>query len=404
MFLQSLLERNPAFVSAAVDLHQRGLIPANSCVLDLDTIESNTSSLCETANGLGLTVYAMTKQLGRAPGAITAMDKGGVDGFVAVDMACARPISRCGHKVGHLGHLVQIPKAEAAEAAAFEPEYWTVFSANKASQAAAAAASCGRSQRLLVRVFDDGDEFYNGHEGGVPLHGLRDMIDHIASLDGATFAGLTTFPALLFDAEREAARLTPNVETLARAAEIARSHRACGPDLQINAPGTTSTEVLAMLADAGATQVEPGHGLTGTTPLHAVKELPERPAVLYLSEVAHVHQGVPFCFGGGLYIDPVFGDYEVRALVTDDPGAVSSGVPNTTVDMPAAEAIDYYAKMRPDSGGSASEGATVVFGFRVQAFVTRAFVVGVSGVSAGEPEVAGVWNGFGDPVTLLEGS
>ena len=402
MFLESLLRRNPRFVQAAVDLHQRGLIPANSCVLDLDAIEANTAVLCEAADKLGLTVYAMTKQVGRAPGALAAMSAGGADGFVAVDMACARPIARCGHKVGHLGHLVQVPRAEAAEAARLQPDYWTVFSANKASEAAAAAVNCGRSQRLLVRVFDDGDEFYNGHEGGVHVSRLREMIDHIASLDGAEFAGLTTFPALLFEAETRSARLTPNADTLARAVEIANTHPACGPSLQVNAPGTTSTTVLGMLAEAGATQVEPGHGLTGTTPLHAVRELPEQPAVLYLSEVAHVHQGVPFCFGGGLYIDPVFGDYAVRAVVAGDAGEVESA--NATVDMPAAEAIDYYAKLHLDADRSVSEGATVVFGFRVQAFVTRAFVVGVSGISSGEVRVTGIWNAFGDAATQPEGS
>ena len=108
------------------------------------------------------------------------------------------------------------------------------------------------------------------------------MIDRIAGLAGAEFAGLTTFPALLFDAASGGARITPNVETLARAAEIARRHPTCPQTLEINAPGTTSTEVLGLLAESGATQVEPGHGLTGTTPLHAVQDLPEQPAVLYL--------------------------------------------------------------------------------------------------------------------------
>ena len=92
MFLRSLLGRNPQFVQAAVELHQAGQIPANSCVLDLDAIEANTAGLCRQAHRLGLTVYAMTKQIGRAPGALAAMTSGGVDGFVAVDMACARPI------------------------------------------------------------------------------------------------------------------------------------------------------------------------------------------------------------------------------------------------------------------------------------------------------------------------
>ena len=91
MFLQSLLRRNPQFVEAAVELHQAGRIPANSCVLDLDAIEANTTGLCRQARGLGLVVYAMTKQIGRASGALAAITAGGVDGYVAVDMACARP-------------------------------------------------------------------------------------------------------------------------------------------------------------------------------------------------------------------------------------------------------------------------------------------------------------------------
>ena len=398
MFLRPLLRRNRQFVEAAVEFHQAGRIPANSCVLDLDAIEANTDGLCRQAHRLGLAVYAMTKQIGRAPGALAAMTAGGVDGYVAVDMACARPIARHGHNLGHLGHLVQVPRAEAGEAAGLEPDYWTVFSENKAEEAAAAAQRLGRSQRVLVRVFAEGDTFYPGHEGGVALDDLPAMIDCIAGLGGAEFAGLTTFPALLFDSASGGARLTPNAETLARATEIARDHPACPQTLEINAPGTTSTEVLGMLAEAGATQVEPGHGLTGTTPLHGVQDLPEQPAVLYLSEVAHIHQGVPLCFGGGLYIDPVFGDYQVRAVVAHDPSEVSTEpVP---VDMPAPAAIDYYARLHPGESRTVAEGATVVFGFRVQAFITRTFVVGLTGVSAGRAQVAGVWNGFGDEVPL----
>ena len=216
MFLQPLLRRNPQFVEAAVELHQAGRIPANSCVLDLDAIEVNTAGLCRQARRLGLTVYAMTKQIGRAPGALAAMTAGGVDGYVAVDMACARPIARHGHNLGHLGHLVQVPRAEAAEAAGLEPDYWTIFSPNKAEEAAAAAHRLGRTQRLLVRVFAEGDTFYPGHEGGVALDDLSAVIDRIAGLPGAEFAGLTTFPALLFDSASGGARLTPNAGTLAR--------------------------------------------------------------------------------------------------------------------------------------------------------------------------------------------
>ena len=398
MFLQSLLEKNPSFVEATVALHQAGAIPANSYAVDLDAVAANTAHLMGEAETLGLTVYAMTKQLGRAPGALDAITGAGVHGYVAVDMACARPIAANGHNLGHIGHLVQVAAAETDEAMAMEPDFWTVFSLNKAAEASAASARLGRVQNLLVRVFADEDEFYTGHEGGVPLEGLGDMINHIRGLPGIQFAGLTTFPALLYDSASGGARVTPNMATLARAVETARRHLG-GEDqdrLQINAPGTTSTAVLSQLAEAGATQVEPGHGLTGTTPLHAVGDLPEQPAVCYVSEIAHNHQGTPFCFGGGLYIDPVFGDYQATAIVAHDPSeATTKPMP---VDMPDPAAIDYYAKLRPESGRTVSEGDTVVFGFRIQAFVTRAFVVGVAGVRSGTPSVAGVWDALGNPV------
>ena len=402
MFLQSLLRKNPAFVEAVVALHQAGSIPTNSYAVDIDAIAANTSHLMGEARALGLTVYAMTKQLGRAPGVLDAMSGAGVDGYVAVDMDCARPISANGHNLGHIGHLVQVTAGETGEAVAMRPDYWTVFSPNKAAEASAAASRIGRVQDLLVRVFAPDDEFYPGHEGGIPLEDLPAMIAHIAGLPGARFAGLTTFPALLFNPATGRARITPNMTTLARASELAQQYLDEDQEiLQINAPGTTSTAVLAQLAEAGATQVEPGHGLTGTTPLHAVDDLPEQPAVCYISEIAHIHQGTPFCFGGGLYIDPVFGDYQTTAVVARDPGEVATKpIP---VDMPDPAAIDYYAKLNPESDRTVSEGDTVVFGFRIQAFVTRAFVAGVAGVRSGAPSVAGIWDVLGNPVNW-EGS
>ena len=109
---------------------------------------------------------------------------------------------------------------------------------------------------------------------------------------------------------------TPNLTTLAKAAEaLAKASR---KNIEINAPGTTSSTVLGALADAGATQCEPGNGLHGTTPLHAIEDLPELPAVCYLSEVSHQHADRAYCFGGGLYIDPVFPDYDVKAIITKD--------------------------------------------------------------------------------------
>ena len=57
------------------------------------------------------------------------------------------------------------------------------------------------------------------------------------------------------------------------------------------------------------------------------------------------------------------------------------------VEMPAPAAIDYYAMI--DAGGRVrpEPGDSVVFGFRAQAFVTRAYVAGVTGVRSGDPMV-----------------
>ncbi len=410
MFLKPLITKNPRFVEEAIAGHQAGEIAANSFVIDLDALAANTELFVAEARRRDLTVYAMTKQVGRGPAVLDVLTGAGVDGFVAVDMACARPIVHNGHNLGHLGHLGQVPRHETTEAAAMAPDYWTVFSRHKAADAAAAAQRLGRTQDILLRVFDEGDEFYAGHEGGVALADLDAAIDDIGRLEGASFAGVTTFPALLFDPATGGARTTPNLATLARAVEMAERRGAgdgrdgaggAGDRVQVNAPGTTSVTVLDLLAEAGATQVEPGHGLTGTTPLHASGDLPEQPAVLYLSEVSHIHQGTPLCFGGGLYVDPVFGPYDTMALVARDRGDIDTEpVP---VDMPDPAAIDYYARLHPGRGRTVGEGDTVVFGFRAQAFVTRATVTGLSGVTGDSPKVVGHWNGFGEPVRCTSG-
>ncbi len=389
MFLRPLLARNRALLEAAVTLHQAGAIPANACVLDLDAIETNARTMAAEAGRLGLSLFAMTKQIGRNPPAMDAIRRGGIDRFVAVDMVCARAITRAGHRLAHLGHLSQVPRHEAAEGAAMRPDFWTVFNEEKAGEAAAAAHAAGREQPLLARLWDGGDRFYDGHEGGFPAAGVTELADRIDALAGARFAGITTFPAMLFDAAAGAVRPTPNLTTLRRAAEaLAAAGRR---DIAINAPGTTSAAVMADLAAAGTTQIEPGHGLTGTTPLHAVRDdLPETPAVLYLSEVSHIHQGTAFAFGGGLYVDPVFADYPVSALVGPDPETALSQRVRATI--PAPSAIDYYGKLHPEPDQRVRPGDTVIYGFRQQAFFRRPFIVPVAGIASGRPEVRGIWS------------
>jgi predicted amino acid racemase len=392
MFLDVLRRRNPKLIEHAIALHQAGKIPANSYVIDLDAVEANARTIRAPADRLGIRVFAMTKQMSRSPSFCMAVGRGGITQAVAVDMEDARACRRAGLGIGHIGHLVQIPRAEAAAAAALGPDYWTIFNFEKAAEAADASKARDRVQDLLARIQTEGDTFYRGHEGGFNAEDVVKVADRLDGREGGRFAGITTFPALLFDAATRTIAPTPNLRTLEKAAEaLAKAGRR---GIAINAPGTTSSVVLQALAEAGATQVEPGHGLTGTTPLHAVEDLPELPAVIYLSEVSHCHCGDAYCFGGGLYIDPVFPDYEVKAMVAREPTIASSAL--RTVEIPVSAAIDYYGMINTATGPAAI-GDSVVFGFRPQAFVTRANVVGLSGIAA-TPVVETITDAYGRPV------
>ena len=55
--------------------------------------------------------------------------------------------------------------------------------------------------------------------------------------------------------------------------------------------------------------------------------------------------------------------------------------------------IDYYGMLTPPPGGRQIQpGDTVVFGFRIQAFVTRGYIVpNREGVRGGSPRALGIW-------------
>jgi predicted amino acid racemase len=393
MFLASLLRRNPAFLQAAVSLHRQGAVPANSYVLDLDTVTANAQLMSQEASRHSVQVFAMTKQVGRNPHFCAAVRQGGIEAAVAVDMADARAVRAGPLRLGHLGHLVQVPRHEAAEAAGLEPGYWTVFSRPKAAEAAAASRARSRIQDILLRLHAPGDTFYPGHEGGFAADEVLAAADYIDTLPGSRFAGITTFPALLFSELDGNVAPTHNLATLEHAAQRLAE---AGRNPEINAPGTTSSVLIGQLAAAGATQVEPGHGLTGTTPLHAVRaDLPELPAAAYVTEVSHGHGGRAYCFGGGLYIDPVFADYQVRALIAPDGDFDAAFLADAEIPPPAA--IDYYAMLTPPEGRRVSTGDTVIFGFRIQAFVTRAYVVPIAGIHGPGPQPRGIWAADGRP-------
>ncbi len=391
MFLESILRKNPELVDACIQLHQSNKIPANSYVLDLDAVRRNAEGIMAEAKRRRLKVFAMTKQVGRNPALLQVLKEAGVDGCVCVDMGDARAVRAAGMTIGHLGHLVQVPKAEVAAAVSMKPLFWTVYSLDKAREISDALRK-GATQEILLRVYAQGDTFYTGHEGGFPVEAVESAIAELEKMPGLHFAGLTTFPTQLYRHQTGTVEHTPNYQTVLSLAR--RLEEKLGRKLEINAPGTTSSFLFEEMAAAGVTQVEPGHGLTGTCPQHALGNLLEKPAMVYVSEVSHLYGGKAYCFGGGMYIDPVFDPYEVQACVGHDRGQWR----RISCAMPKPESIDYYGILQTSETDAPQTGDTVVFGFRAQAFVTRAYVVPVTGIESGHPKALGIYSAEGREV------
>lgn len=396
MFLDRLVEKNAALARVAISGHQSGSVRANTFLLDTAAMSANARVIAEQASGLSLSVYYMAKQFGRNPDACRAVVAGGIERAVAVDLQGMEALARHGLAVGHVGHLVQPHRGAEAAVVAVAPEVVTVFSVALARRLGAAAVAAGRVQDVLLRVHGPGDSFYFGHGGGIALAGLEAAAAEIAAFEGLRVVGVTTFPCLLADPATREIRPTHNLATLVEAAERLRA--AGYPVNQVNAPGTTSARTLAMLAGAGATHVEPGNALHGTTPLHVVDDsAPEIPAIVFVSEVSHLDGEDAYVLAAGYYADKVLGDYQLEALVGHDESAFERRL---RLDVIPDGAISYYAIARDAAAAGVREGDTVVCCFRPQSFVTRARTQAVAGVNGTDPRFLAVYD---EEARLVEG-
>ncbi|GAB2968257.1 alanine racemase [Amycolatopsis acidiphila] len=383
MFLRHLADRNPDLASVAFDLHRSGAIPPNTWVIDLDTVADNARVLGERARELGLSTYLMTKQFGRNPYVTAVGLARGLDSTVCVDITCALQLTRYGLPIGHLGHLNQVPRVFVDRAVSWRPQVITVFNAEHAEWISAAAARQGVTQDLLLKVYSDGDVFFQGQEGGTAESEVPAVAKRIAALSNVRVVGVTAFPCVRYDPEGTGApELTPNFDTVVR---CAKELTALGFEInQVNTPGNTSSATMKLLADHGATHVEPGHGLTGTTPSHAADAtLPERPAFVYVSEISHHFRNYAYAFGGGLFQDIYPAGYTAKALVGPTWEAARNNTLSYRHDIP--QIIDYHAVLEP--GDRCAVGDTALFGFRTQMQMTRSYVAPVSGIRTGEPRL-----------------
>lgn len=389
MLFQRIMKRNPGLIEAAIDLHQRGDVPPATFLVDLDAIADNARTMAEEAHKHGLRVFLMTKQNGRNPYITRVALAQGIDSTVVVETIEARIVHRFGLPIGHVGHLSNIPMSAIPHVLAMEPEFITVFTVESARAISDAAAALGREQALYVRVNKQGDEIFRGMVGGWLEEDCVQGIAPILELPSVRLAGLTSFPTTSYRTrDPRKAVPTDSFHTMMRAKE--KLENAFGlSDLRVNAPSFNNTATFAMLAQHGATDVEPGTGLLGSSLAHAHHDLPEKPAQVFVSEVMHHWEGETYTLGGGLtYLETYGGqtDYQLRCMI----GSSFDEAKGNFMNLLERGVIDYHVVC--GGGGTSRVGDTALYALHPQYFVNRAYVGVVSGVSRGAPKLEALFD------------
>ena len=382
MFLNQTIRRNRELAETAFMLHQEGRILPDSYVVDVDAFLENARRLLHKAEENHIKLYFMLKQIGRNPYLAKALVELGYSGAVVVDYREGLVMMRHNIPIGNVGHLVQVPGALIKNMVAYGPEVMTVYSREKIMEIQAAAAELGRRQALMLRVYGDFDMIYSGQTAGFHLDELKETAIWIKTeCPQLEIKGVTSFPCYLYDETAGDVLPTRNLETVKCAVEILKS---CGVDVTlVNTPSATCCHTIDKMVEFGGNCGEPGHGLSGTTPMHAEHDLEEIPAVVYVSEVSHNFMGNAYCFGGGHYRR----SHVKHVLV----GKSLKDSRDLTVIPPTDESIDYHFGISEEC----TVGDTAVMAFRFQIFVTRSDVALVKGIRKGCPEIIGIYDSQG---------
>lgn len=382
MFIEQTVKKNSELIKAAFSLHQSGRLLPDSYLVDVDSLLDNAKKILDSGKKHKIKLYFMLKQLGRNPYIARELVKMGYAGAVAVDFREANLMMDEGIPIGNVGHLVQVPDAMISRIVAYGPEVITVYSLEKAGKIDQMARAAGRVQGILLRVCSREDLIYSGQTAGFMLDELKKSADLIqSSCKNLKIRGVTSFPCYLYDDVAGDIQPTQNLHTVLRAANILHS---MGIETDIvNAPSATCVHTIKKMAKYGGNCGEPGHGLTGSTPMHAVKDLEEIPSVVYVSEISHNFSGHAYCFGGGYYRRS-----HIRyALV----GNCLEGAERLSVIPPADDCIDYHFEIPMEC----RVGDTVVMAFRYQIFVTRSDVVLIKGLREQNAEIVGIYDSQG---------
>ena len=382
MFLELVNRRNRALMDFAIQLHKNGDILPDTYVIDLDSVLYNAKIMSEIAEREGIELYYMTKQIGRNPLIARKISENSkIKKAVVVDYKEALRMMEEGLLLGNVGHLVQIPDRLLEKIISYGTDYITIYSKDKLLQIVRIALKLRKKQKILIKIIEKNDNIYDGQYGGFHLSDLEEIISIVKKSEWVEIGGLTSFPCLLFDGESEI-RATNNMKTLLKASNILLKNDII-PIL--NMPSATCAITIPEIKKNGGKQGEPGHALTGTTPLHAVLDLPEEPSIVYISEISHNLDGHSYFYGGGFYRR---GHFENVEVIDDNKVTRDKVIPLKD------ESIDYYIELKKEH----TVGATVIGSFRTQIFVTRSDLAIVSGLRSGEPSLVGIFDSLGNKV------
>lgn len=381
MFLRTVEERNQALIDYAITLHETGEILPDTYVIDVDSLVENTKKMSKAAAENNVELYYMTKQIGRNPYLSRKIHEAGIEKAVVVDFKEALVLMEEGLPIGNVGHLVQIPRALLEKILAYGADYVTVYSTEMIAQINEVAQKLGIKQKVMMRIINTDDVLYDGQYGGFLYNELDGIIETLAGFEHVEIAAVTSFPCFLYDADAGDFKALSNAHTIMYAQEKLKAHGF--PVETVNMPSATSIRSIPFIADIKGTQGEPGHALTGTTPMHAKMHLEEKPAMVYVSEVSHTFKGKSYIYGGGYYRR----GHLTNALVVTSDGTKSYD----TINELSPESIDYYLEMNAEH----PVGETVVMSARTQIFVTRSHVALVEGLSSGQPHLVGMYDSQG---------
>lgn len=379
MFLDRLLETNRALAELALSWVDDGTILPDTYLIDLDTLCENAQAMKGEADARGIILYFMLKQLGRNPVVARHLVELGFAGAVCVDFREALVMVDNKIPLGNVGHLVQTPHAALRRIIGARPDIMTVYSVEKAAEIGAVARELGLVQPIMLRVIGEGDLLYSGQYGGFKLCELEQVASEVEAIEGVSLAGVCSFPCLLYSEKDGDIVELSNAETVRAAASLLETRGHCG--LQLNMPSASCCHSIPLVASLGGTHMEPGHGLTGTTPYHvAHPDARERVAYAYASEVSHDLDGRAYCYAGGHYRR----SHLTNALV----GSSVDEAHRVRVTPPTDESIDYHFELSEPC----RVGDSVLMCFRTQMFVTRSEVAVVSGLSSGNPLLEGIFD------------